>query len=559
MGIKADGDLFGLPPALRTPLLAGVKKKTAQVLLGLHRLDKKIRNHKIVVNPVEADLPTSKVAQAALACIRFTLDKATDFLTYRHNDADEMQGIARVYSPLNIWLDKQSAKGYQIAGLFKDIITDNVPTPFLKSLFEVLDADDSKAYKKQLADWINPVITDQVIRALTPLLEKEQAGQAAFDQSLLIALLPIFTRHLKLFNQGSHKAGGLNFANYAEAAKGKLHPAVPVGGDQDAQDLQRQTGFYQNQVDLIFQLIFPKGKEDLAKLLPELDLTPDQLEPVWTAAKDGIASQLPTALDSLFDEEVFLEVFKNLFEMTIETLDQPIEIQSAKPKHLSKEEQEREAKVDRLVGELVLEAARFIDLPVDRLNKMPGWLKKMIDLKGLKQSSVESIGATIREKFNGEMLSQSVQKALETLATQEHVKMTADQKSEYKAQSYAQIKKLEHKIAEKGISYTFRYLGARIAHATDIFTNPVLKGIRYAVLTVCSFVLVRLVAGILRLFKIESFVVNRLYDLMQHAREKAFPILIQPKLHEDLVYRGVEAFERVLTHKPAKKKKVVNP
>ena len=548
LGIKTEKDLFGIPSFIGSPLLIEIKKKFAQGLLGIYRLDKQVRHSVISVNPVEVELPTSVIAQAALSLTRYALDKATDTLTNRVDG--QMEGVVRLYSPLKIWLNGKAQEGYQTAGLFQEIIDQQILTPFLEGLFHLLDAQDVQPYKQHLADWINPLLTEQVIKTLSPLLEKEREGQADFDQALLIALLPALTHHLKHLNEASLQDGGLNSTNFAKATGEELHPAIMIEGDPEGRDLQRQEFFYQDQVDLIFQLIFPNGHKDLKVLIPEIDLTPEQLELLWTGAKSGIATQLPEALDSLFDRELLIEMFNAFFETIIENLDQPIIIKSKEVKPLTEEEKANQSQMDHLVGELVIEGARFIDLPVDRIAQLPSWAKRLIGVNGIEQNTSEAIGAAIREQFNGELLSKTLKDVLSKLAEKKHVKMTEEEKIQGKKNAYAHFNQLERKIAEKGLAYVFRLIGARIQYATDIFRNPIYNGIREAVLAVCSFIMVRLVAGTLRLFKIERFVVNRLHEIIQHGCEKTLDVFSQPDLHEDLVFKGVEAFENALTDQP---------
>ncbi len=532
LGIQDDKDLFGFPPALRKPMLANIKSKTTQFFLVLHRFDQKVRHHKVEINPVEVKLPTSRVAQAILSLTRFVIDKATLSLSI-HADSDK-KGMHSLYDPLSIWLGKQE-KEYQTAKVFKEVIEEGIPTPFFSRVFKFLDDETLKSYKHQAADWINPVLTDQLIKALTPLLEKEGANREAFDQDLLIALLPILIRHVKHLNQASLQEGGLNFANFVRVAEDELHPAVPL---EEEQHLKREMSFYTDQVDLIFRLIFPNGEKDLIKMLPDLDLKPDQISPIWNSAKHEIAGLLPKALDSLFNEEILLQLCKNFFDLSLKKLDKPIKLQKHKAKPLIEKEQEKQSLINRLVGEFAIEAARFVDIPIP--------IQKITRTGKLEEKVLESIGATVRIKFGGGLFVKCLQKSLATLADKEHVKASKKDKALLKAKTLNEIKVLEKKFAERALVFVFRYIGARVKHATDIFQNPALKVIRLATLVVCSFVMTRFVAGVLRLFKIEKFVGNCFYNLIKHAREKSFSVFVQTDLHEDLIYHGVEAFEDVI-------------
>jgi hypothetical protein len=551
IGVEMEGDLFGVPSMIGRPLVLKIKKTFAQGFLDIYRLDHQIR-HAAPTNPVEKVLSTSEVANAALSLTRYAMDRVTDALA--KGVGEQTEGIVQLYNPLKVWLGKKAQEGYQIAGVFQEVVDQQLPTPFLKSLFHLLDADDVKPYKQQLADWINPLLTDKLIGALAPLLKKEQKGQADFDQALLLALLPVLTNHLKNLNLASAMDGGVNLVNFEKVAESELSVDAVISEDEGVLDedskrekLQQLDPFYKKQTDLIFELIFPNGKEDLITIIPGLNLTPEQLEPAWEGAKNEVASQLPKVIESLFDQEMLIDMFNALFETIIENLDETIVVKQSEKKALSEEEKANERQMDRLVGELVIEGLKFVDLPIDRLEKLPNWMKRIIGLKGIEQSTSESIGASMRQQFNGELLAKSLKSVLAKLAKQQHVKMTGDEKVKEKENAFQHLKDLERQIARKGIAYVFRWIEAHIRHATDIFGDSIFNSIREALLAIFSFVMVRLVAGALRLFKIERLVVDVLHAFLRHSREKFITVFSQPKLHEKLVFNGVEAFENVLT------------
>lgn len=542
LGIRTNQDLFGVPQILQEPILKGIKGKFAQGLLRIYRLENKIRHHVVIPNPIEEHLPSSEVARASLALIRFVLDKATEQLTERVDGKALI--IDQLYDPLKIWLGKQEEKGYQIATLLQTVIDQQIPNPLLVNLLDLLNTASAQGYKQNLADWINPVLTDQVIQHLTPLLEKEQEGQAAFDQELLMALLPVLIQHLKHLNQASHTAGGLNFENFLDVVGNEIHPAVPYIIDEEQQTLQRKEHFYNKQTDLIFALIFPEGKEDLAKIMPEIELSEEQWTSVSDALKDQVATQLPNALKVLFNKEMLVEIFSSCFEIIIAILDQPIQISdSNKTEPLTEEEEERQSRMDQLVGELVIEAARFIDLPVDMMEKFSAGAQRMIGINSIQKNVGQSIGAAMRTTFNGKVLVKIVQPILSNSAKQKYVKKSEQERLESQIEAVKHLKQLEKKLAGRSLAYIFRYLGTRFAKATDIFTDPVSTFLRKVILTIGSFVMVKLIGPALRFFKIERFVVNRLHEIIQYASDKSIAVFSQPKLHEDLIYYGVEAFE----------------
>lgn len=548
LGIEAPQDLFGVPKSLQGPLLKEGKKKIAKVLLGLHQLDHRISRHVVKSNSVESDLPTSEVARAVFALTQYVLDTATDKLTERREG--EVPAIPKIYDALNKLLSKQAGKGYEVAKVFQKVIARKIPTPFLVKLFEILGAPSAQRYKQDLVDWINPILTDQVIHSLAPLLEKERGNQAAFDQTLVMTVLPVITRHLKHLNQASQSAEGLNFESFLEAAKGELHSAVPsTKRDEKAQKQQAQKEFYDKQVELIFQLIFPNGKSDLKNIQSDFAISDKQLDHILESAKEGIALQLPKVLDFIFDKKTLTRLFTSFFEIMIKKLAKPIKEKSPRKKSsLTEEEKVHRREMDRLVGKWVIEAARFMDVPIGVLEKLPGWVKSITGINKIEKRAYESIGKLIRKKFDGELFVKTLKRALPKLAEKKHVKG----KTGAKLKAPKDFKELEGKLAQQILAYPFRYVGAYFESATDIFTNPVLKFLRAAFLTTISFVVVTLLGSFFRFFKMERFVVNRLHDFIQHAREKTLNVLSQQDLHKDVIYHGVEAFESVLIGKPVK-------
>lgn len=546
LGIETETDLFGIPQALQGLALKEMKAKVAQALLGLYSLDRKIRNHVVEESPVEEHLPASEVARAALAMTRFVLDKTTDKLTER-DDKGQATIISKIYNPLNVWLGQMAEKEYQIAGLFQDVIGKGVTTPLLVNLFDLLDAKSARSYKHGLADWINPMLTTQVINHLTPFLEKEKEGQADFDRAILMALLPVINKHLKHLNQASAAPGGLNYANFIDAVGDELHAAVPVTGDGvEEENVQRQEHFYKDQTALMFDLMFPNGKADLAKMLPDLEISDEQYKTVLEAAQSLVSTNLPIAVETLFDKEMMVTMFSAMFETIIDNLSQPVVIKPAKKQILTEEELAQQKAMDEQVGQLVMEAAKFMDMPAGILERIPGWSKRLTGIQSIENSTYESIGAMVREQFDGEFFAKTMQKVLPKLAEQEHVKKTPQQKMKDFEKAQENLKDLENQLAQVSLDYTFRFLRAKLVHATDIFTNPVAKFFRAAILALCSFVFVTLLGSTLRFLKIERFFVNRISDIIHHGSQKTQMVFAQPKLHEDLVYQGVEAFEKVL-------------
>lgn len=512
--ITLGNDVWGIPQFLQKMVLNGLKVKVAQSLLGLYQTEHKIRHHVVKANAIEAHAPTSEIAQAILAMTNFALNRATDELNQTHDG--KVKGVSQIYQSLNIWMDQQTEKGYKSAVLFKEMIAQNVPTPPLIKLLEQLDIPSNEIYKQHLAKWLNPVLTDQALYHLTTLLEKEGKGKASFDREILMALVPVLMNHLKHLNQAT---------------------AVPA--DKDTKDL-----FYNNQAHVLFQLVFPNGKADLEQFLPGGELPDDQFVQIQESAQNVISKQLPFAMEALFNKETLLILFTSIFEGAIENLDYPIDLNgpelSDKPV-LTAEEMIQQKEMNQQVGELTIEIAKFIDLPIGFLEKMPGWLNN-----GIKNHAFEAIGEKVREKFDGQLFEKQIPIILSNMEKQKFIKFTPEGKIEFLQETEKNLNELERKFAQKSLDFFIRYWGIRLEKATDIFTHPVMKFFRTTILSISSFVLVNLLGSLLHFLRIDRLFVNSLHAIIHHRTQKIQSVFSQPVSHENLVFQGVEALEAVL-------------
>lgn len=551
LGMETSQDLFGIPKPLQDLAFKGIKAKIAKGLLGFYQLDDKIRHHAVKASPVEEHLPTSAIAKAVLALTRFALDKATDDLTAGAGGKPDV--ISQIYHPLNLWLDKQEAKDFSIFHLFKDVIHKEVLNPWIINLFQLLDDQSVQPYKQGLADWINPILTDQIISHLAPLLEKEKKKQADFDQAFLLALIPVFKRHIKHIRQTLLTGKELNFENFARVADDELHSGVPLKpGSKKKEDLKGEKAFYKKQAGLIFNLIFPNGKDDFIKILPDLQISDEQIARLRNAVEDLLAEHVPKGIKKLFNKELLVTAFSAFFETFIESLDKPIQINpKKKPKNVDKVQRQ----MDEQIGSFVLETARLLDLPVKFLERLPGWAKKGVD--NIEKNTAASIGAAIRAQFDGKLLSKTIERILPKLAEKKHVKvpkvnLTAEEKIEAQKQAEQHLKDLKRKVAQKSVSFAFRYIRAYFEHVTNISQDPTFQFFHKGIIMVCSFVFVKILGTILHVLKIDQFIANRLYNILERNQEKILTIFAQPDIHKDVLYHGIEAFEGVLMGKAAK-------
>lgn len=638
LGIEIEQNLHGIPAAIRPKLLKTIKEKLAQSLLGVYRIEHQFENQlaqRMKLVPLEEEeLPTSEVALATIALTRRTLNKVTQQLTKRVDG--QMVGVKGIYQPLNNQLQKLTEKGYKTAEWLNQLVIQEVPTPLLEKILNLLNSQTVEGYKNQILDNINPLLTEKVVRILGPLLKKEKEGKANFDQDLLMAVLPVFTQHLKYLNAAAQKDGGINLANFTEVAEKNLHPAF-----------QDREIFYRQQVEIILQMIFPQGKEDLKQLIPDLHFAHGHLDKVWESVIEKLVGEVPKALDQLLQEKTLEITFTSLYENILKSFDRPVvkktmnpqkEVQPVTPvKQENKEEKpgtpvsqvnsvqsgqhvqvnpllevkakgkikgqekdlekvKRQQQMDDAVGELIIELARFMNLPIDRLENLPFWAKMLMGGNRLEQSTARKIGKAMRKQFNGKLLAKTIQGTLEKLTEQEKFNQQMEPKTSpseivenpLEPQVNAEIPnaetpvdavikddvieqeqpvgyitsqevlkpqepikqsldELERQLVEKGLVFALHLIGERIYEATDVSKHPIFKVIREATLLIGSFVLVHMVATILRFFKVDRFLTDYLLNMIKQGREKTIHVLSQPRLNEEPIYRAVEALEEVIT------------
>ncbi len=584
VGIEMEHNLHGIPPAVRPKILKILKEKIAEGLLNAyhieHHLEHQLAQRFKAVNEVEKELPTSEVALATLALTRRALNQVTQQLSKRVNG--QIAAVQGIYQPVKNQLQKLSQQGFETAGWLNQLMTQQVHAPFLEKILNLLNSQTVESYKNQVLEGINPVLTEQVIRILGPLLKKEKEGKAEFDQELLMGVLPILIQHVKHLNQTAQKEGGINLPNFVEVAGQELHPAV-----------QNRTLFYRQQVDLILHIIFPQGKEDLKQLIPDLQLAHDHVDQVWNAVSEKLVEEIPKALDQFIKEETIQTVFISLYENILKSFERPLVKKAGTPEEMNPinpvaqqphveakakdhiqmkqvkdpHEEERQQQMDGLVGELMIELARFMNLPIDRFENLPNWVKKVMGGNRLERTTAHTIGKAMRKQFNGKLLAKTIQGAVDKLAEKEKilapikppvvaaieddviepenpVAPVVVHQTHQKAQP--SLDDLEKELVEKGLKFNLHLLGERIYEATDVFQHPVFKVIRELTLVIGSFVMTHIVGAFLHLFKLDRWATDYVLTKLKQGREKSIHVLSQPKINEDPIYRSIEALEEVV-------------
>lgn len=515
IGIDTPKNLYGIPQILQEKIFKKMKSQCAKKFLGLYRIEHRLRHHPVQKHQMETHLPTTQVAKSALSITRYIFDRTTDL--FLEQEEGEFKGISQFYRQANGMLFKWKQEDYQIASFGQRLIANKTFNPALIEWMNFFDAPSTQSYKHAISDWINPLLTDRAIEHVTTLLKKEEKEQQVFDHAILKALLPVIKQHFKHLHQASKGFGGLNLSKFIDVAKNDLHPAIaPIQGESEAHKKQRQASFYQKQAHLIFNLIFPGGKKDVSEAFSDLDISEKNFNFIQKNVETSVADQLPQVLDTFFNEENLVILLTSGLEEAIKNLDIPIVIRPSKP--------------DQEVGEVVSSIAQFFDLPVEKIGKAP----------------FEAVGGLIRERFNGDFFAKQIPVALAVAADKKHVKLTLEEKEQAKKDAEKRLNELERELVRKAVVYLFRYIGAFLEHSTDIFSGPVMNACRNAIILVTHFVMVKILGSLIHALQVDRLIVDCLHKLLHYRSQKLQDVFSKPELHENLLFKSVEAFEKVL-------------
>lgn len=522
--LKIDEDLFGVPFQVRKLVLDDVKQKFIAGLTSLNHWDTKIRNHTKVA--VGKHIPLSNMDKTIQTVIHYLLDKGIDHLSSKENGLM----TPNLKHSFCKWLEKPGQKKYQLAGLFHEIVSKDSHIPFFEALFEMLD--QSKSYKTEFVDWISPFLTNSINKELLPLLEK---GSPDFDKNLLIAFLPIMTKHFKILNL-AQKKGELTRQDILDAAGKDLHPMLKDPNIKNVLEV-----FYQNQTTLIFQALFPGGKKDLLKYFSIDDELTDL---IWETAQATVATQIPQVLKALLDKDFLIAFLNESFEESIEVMNKKMEAAPVKKEPLFKEGSDDLPKLDRALGEFCLEAMQFLEMPFPKFENLPAFTKKIADPSAIDQKVINLLGKTVRKQFNEELLHKILRKVLIKLQKKKHVKMTNSETVKAKKKAELDLKKWERKLVEKSLEYGVYLFSYKIRPTEDTFGNKMIAKLVNILLSFVSLFFTHMIYPLLCLLKLDQKLIDYIFKKIDRATEKSVKVFSDPSLHENLLFSAADAMEK---------------
>lgn len=463
--------------------------------------------------------------------VQFGMDKAIDFVETNQ-------------SPISADIVKLGQDRFDALGITDDRIKDMFTKYINNENAEFVLADAIKFFKESemqpvrellfklaLPFLIKPAhgLTTRFLDAVSKKLKVEGYIDIGLEQGLIHTALPILLQHFKNLNQ--------TVAGEIQTVAGEIQTEHFKGVDD-------QKKFCEDQVEVIFSLIYPFIKEDAISICKELNISEDELNIHIATLKEKLkkdaATELPKMLDKQFSRQVLTPLFSSIYESTIESLNAGIK--------LPYPEVPEDNEMDEAIGELFFEMAKFLNLPVGPLEKMPNWLKRVTGVNAAQKSIAASIGYSVRYQFDGKFFENNF---MDNLSKLESIKFTKNQDASEPAhartleEEQIHLNAQEKLLAKTLIRYIFRYIGAFIAYKTDIFTNPALKGLRNVILSAFAFAFI-VIGKVLQKVGVEPLLVWILSSLLHASDEKIISVGSNKDLHKNMVFEMASSAEEVM-------------
>lgn len=537
--ITSDSSIYGIPRGLNKVILSAAKSVIVDELSRYYGVVYKLKNLDVTKCPTVEGLSISALSQAILSTTRFHVEANIDKLNEVLNK--QKGKIQHSLSETFPVLDNYNRQNIRTAGLFKEFIQEGTPARWIEIAFDGLQQNDNQRYAKPIAEFLRPVLLERTLKLLDPLLLAERQGQAKFDQKILLTLLPILTDHFKHMNRASAMSGGIDRENFIIAANEQLHDAIPIEGNEQEQLNYKIKHFYQPQAKKLLGLIFPNGRKDLEKLFPDLDARMRTY--IWRLLKKSIELSLPKMVETMFQTDVLDEVITNTFEEMIQNLSKPIDLSESEVR-LTREDLQRHEEIDRMAGQFIMEGARFLKFPIDRIEKWPNLLKKVVFLDPIKAKTYEAVGKSFRKQFDGKFILESVQKALPKLAEKAYSKLSPAEEIEHRRRVQEQLKQMERQLVKVGLSYIVRLFGAKIERYLSQFNSRIGRGIAQAFITSVTFIIMKILWPIAKRLKLDQKIEENLYQFVDQSRGRFMYAFKDPRIQENVIFRSLDGLSR---------------
>lgn len=522
IGLSDEKQLYGVPAPLQ-PFFFQVIKDTliSKVLSDAHWVYTRFKRVQLPSNlqGIRDQIDVDKIPRATKNSIAYATDvvfhkleeQAQNGLTETINSS--VQGLLEQHAPAKVGNTAGIVKKFVESGSLKPVIDS-----FIKDTLLNEDSELVRALRSFINEQLNPILMDKLLKLIETPLRRERNNGREFNQELLKKILPPLIDHLTHLNE-------------VKAKEGKLDAAASVSNEELAK-LSK---------DLI-RLIFPNGEDDVIELFPEelRDRIGLIKRPIWNELNKRLPDVLPEIIPLVMNRDMLVPVLTKIFD---ELADQLPKEHVADPHPITEDSQ----KIDRMVGQIVIEAARLLDLPIDKLESLPLWMRRFFGVETLKESTFESIGKALRLRFGGDFVQKLVDDILDTLENLRYEKLTPDQKVKRDDLAEVSLHKAQDKLVGAAITAAFTSLGERIMEYLAIDpAKEVLTGVRDFFKNICLFIISKILVPIIRLIGLQSLVIRKGSAFLSDRTERGVKVLQTTHLHDKFFIKEIDGLKPLL-------------
>jgi hypothetical protein len=356
-----------------------------------------------------------------------------------------------------------------------------------------------------------------------------------------------------------------------EEGKG-LNLEFRIRQEATAANRQKRDHFYLPTSKKLLKVFFPKGREDLAKILQENEdkPIPDKIiDQAWKLLKKQLLPEiLPTLTELILDPETLTKVAITSLEKIKTNLDGPIVLGAPEPVD------ETHGELDKISGELIVELLDITRLPRWTVN-----LLKQRDKDG-KLVYGHTLGSVLRSQFNETFIKDTLKVAFENMTSpekREALKFNKEAERDPQKLAEAKAKKIEEmdhtlhgltrQLVNASISYGIRRKWTEFHDRIEKKISP--KGVKFkrALDKVFNFIFFKIIGTALSFLfwpvkKALQLAIYKHINLDQN-RETLMDVIRKVRLgqpdtethalyHEALLYGIAEAIEKTFKTAPNK-------
>jgi hypothetical protein len=508
--VQEKNQLFGLPPfitkIINEKLIAfGSKNMNRYVIYPIHQLNAQ----KVVNLPKDSIAGTSVKVTSVRNAIKSNLE--VQIPKQISNAVIMDNGFSKLVNQISKGLGESLAEKEKVSPFISflgSLIESGQFNSIFRDAIDLVHTQEAYPLQLHLIKLLTPVLTNFSVKGISRLLEMEKQGGKELDRSLLMAVLPTLTDYVKTI----HRENGL--------VDNKL----------------RGINCYKDKVPKLLSVFLPKGVDDLKELFPQLSKEELQMVLDLTA---NIPNMMSSAKDSIFTVEIIRDACISGYESAIKSFNDTASAPTLPPSAdvvLSPEEKAWQDRLDRELEELLMAVARMTDLPIDRLLKMTRFVPGK---QSIKKAIIKSISFEILKKMNGKFIEEQLKNALDA----QQVKMSTVHPDSYYNEK---INRLERELIVEGMAYGLKKTSESIHNTLQVVKLPVIKQVKDAVEALCSFIIVRVIGGMIRLAGMDTWLIDKLYSFLQRNRVRFQTEFAKPAKHEGVVVDIIEEVERVL-------------